>query len=160
MAAPEFMVGNGTWHTLADFAVPSKPGNERQAMERVAEAVQKICLSHRRLERLKTAVAEATMNSIEHGNGYRAEFPVAIQVLASKTDLLVRVTDRGGGQQIPDPETPNLEAKLASQQTTRGWGLFLIDNMVDAMDIITDNSRRTIQLVMHLEGNCCASKAR
>ena len=100
------------------------------------------------------------MNSMEHGNGYRAEFPVAIQVLASKTDLLVRVTDRGEGQLIPGPETPDLEAKLASQQTTRGWGWFLIRNMVDEMNIVTEDSHHTVELIVHLEEECHASGAR
>ena len=34
-----------------------------------------------RLERLKTAVGEATMNAMEHGNEYRRDRPVSIRVL-------------------------------------------------------------------------------
>jgi hypothetical protein len=30
---------NGTWRVLAELSVPSEPGNERLAMERVAEVV-------------------------------------------------------------------------------------------------------------------------
>jgi Domain of unknown function (DUF5911) len=37
--------------------VPSEPGNERLAMERVAEVVKEVGLSEQRLSRLKTAVA-------------------------------------------------------------------------------------------------------
>ena len=51
--------------TLAELSVPSEPGNEHPAMERVAEAVKELGLPAQRLERLKTAVAEATMNA--HG---------------------------------------------------------------------------------------------
>jgi hypothetical protein len=52
---------NGTWRVLAELSVPSEPGNERLAMERAAEVVKELGLSEQRLERLKTAVAEATM---------------------------------------------------------------------------------------------------
>src|SRR5215217_6518142 len=100
MAAPEYLGANDAWRPLTVFAVASEPGNERQAMEWVAESVRELGLSHRRLQRVKTAVAEAMMNAMEHGNGYRPELPVTIQVLASETDLLVRVTDRGEGQLI------------------------------------------------------------
>ena len=160
MPAPELSTGDDAWRILADFAVPSEPGNERWAMERVAEVAQRLGLSHRRLERLKTAVAETTMNAMEHGNNYRPELPVAIQVLESETDLLVRVTDQGRGQPFPDPKAPDLEAKLANQQTTRGWGLFLINSMVDKMNTATEDSRQTVELIVHLERGSHASGAR
>ena len=73
---------NGTWRVLAELSVPSEPGNERLAMERVAEVIKELGLSEQRLERLKTAVAEATMNAMEHGNRYRPEVPVVIEVLS------------------------------------------------------------------------------
>src|SRR5579863_1557536 len=46
---------NHHWRTLAELLVPSIPGNERQAMEQVAQAVQELNLSARHLEHLKTA---------------------------------------------------------------------------------------------------------
>jgi anti-sigma regulatory factor (Ser/Thr protein kinase) len=144
---------NGTRRVLAELSVPSEPGNERRAMEVVAGAVKGAGLTEQRLERLKTAVAEATMNAMEHGNGYRAEVPVKIRVLSSEADLSVRITDQGGSP-LPDPdkEAPDLEAKLEGLQTPRGWGLFLIKNMVDEMHVTSDESHHTIELVMHLEG--------
>jgi anti-sigma regulatory factor (Ser/Thr protein kinase) len=149
---------NTTRQTLANFALPSEPGNEQQAMEQVVEAVKELNLSGRRLERLETAVAEATMNAMEHGNNYRTEVPVTIQVIASETVLSVRVTDEGGGNSIPEPESPNLEAKLASQEAPRGWGLFLIKNMVDEVRITSDEAYRTVELILHLEGEGLVSK--
>jgi serine/threonine-protein kinase RsbW len=145
--------GNGTWRVLAELSVPSEPGNERLAMERVAEVVKELGLSEQRLERLKTAVAEATMNAMEHGNRYRPEVPVVIEVLSSGADLSVRINDQGRSL-VPDPDTevPNLEAKLEGLQTPRGWGLFLIRNMVDEMHITSDEARHTVGLVVHLEG--------
>src|SRR5215217_3785284 len=131
---------------LVELSVPSEPGNERLAMERVAKAVKE-------LERLKTAVAEATMNAMEHGNRYRPEVPVKIQVLASDADLLVRIIDQGGSP-VPDPdkEVPDLEAKLEGLQSPRGWGLLLIKNMVDEMHITSDAVHHTIELVINLKG--------
>jgi anti-sigma regulatory factor (Ser/Thr protein kinase) len=142
---------NGTWRVLAKLSVSSEPGNERLAMERVAAVVKGLGLSEQRLERLKTAVAEATMNAMEHGNRYRPEVPVVIEVLSSDTDLFVRITDQGGSPvPTPDKEVPDLEAKLEGLQTPRGWGLFLIRNMVDEMHITSDEVHHTVGLVMHL----------
>ncbi|HLM78279.1 MAG TPA: ATP-binding protein, partial [Rubrobacteraceae bacterium] len=128
MTAPR----SGARRTLAEFTLPSVPGNERRAMEEVARAVSGLGLPERTLERLKTAVAEATMNAMEHGNRYNPEVPVKIQVWRLEECLLVRIVDRGGAP-LPSPnaELPDLEAKLEGAQSPRGWGLFLIKNMVD-----------------------------
>lgn len=142
---------NGT-RLLDDFTLPSEPGREREAMERVARAVGALGLTKATLDRLKTAVGEATMNAMEHGNQYRADLPVSIQVEASDAELVVRVTDHGGGRPIPEAETPDLEAKLAGLQRARGWGLFLIKNMVDDMRVTSDERHHTVELVLRLKG--------
>jgi len=133
---------------LAAFAVASEPGNERDALARVAAAVAGAGLPPARLERLKTAVAEATMNAIEHGNGGRPEIPVDVEVTQDGDQIIVAITDLGG-EHTPGPaEDPDLELKIAGEQQARGWGLFLIRNMVDAMQVSTDGPRHTIQLTM------------
>ena len=85
-----------------------------------------------RLERLKTAVAEATMNAMEHGNRYDPELAVEIAVARSDSDA--RRADHRSRRRARDsrgPRRPDLEAKLDGRQSPRGWGLFLIENMVD-----------------------------
>ena len=140
-----------TWLTLDEWTLPSEPGNERLAMQRVVQAVQSLYLSQERLEQLKTAVAEATMNAMEHGNHYLPEKPVAITVQASNEALLVRIVDHGGTRLLPgDTVEPDIEAKLAGLQSPRGWGLFLIKNMVDDMHIFEDATHHTVELIMNL----------
>jgi anti-sigma regulatory factor (Ser/Thr protein kinase) len=142
---------SGARRTLAELSVPSEPGNERRALEEVAGAVEGLELPERTLERLKTAVAEATMNAMEHGNHYRAEAPVVIEVSASEAELYVKITDEGSGPPAFDSETPDLEAKLEGVQTPRGWGLFLIKSMVDEMNVTGDEHHHTVELILHLD---------
>jgi anti-sigma regulatory factor (Ser/Thr protein kinase) len=134
------------------FTIPSEQGNERAASERVAEAVASLGLEPARLERLKTAVSEAVMNAIEHGNQSNPELPVEIGIRRDGAELLVRITDQGGDREIAEAETPDLEAKLDGLQKPRGWGLFLIKNMVDDLRVTTDGIHHTAELVMRLEG--------
>ena len=145
--------GNNGWRTLAELSIASEPGNERQAMEQVSHAVQELNLPERRLEQLKTAVAEATMNAMEHGNKYRSDLPVTIQVLSSATTLTVRISDKGNGQPIDVSQAPDIEAKLAELQSPRGWGLFLIKNLVDNVNVISDENHHTLELILNLEGD-------
>ena len=136
--------------TLARFEMPSRPGNERLAMERVGEVVAPLGLPAVKFDRLKTAVAEATMNAMEHGNKFDESLPVLIEVSRSDSALTVSITDRGGNQPIAAAETPDLTAKLAGLQSPRGWGMFLIQNMVDEMRVVADETHHTVNLVIHL----------
>jgi len=72
-------------------------------------------------------------------------------VTASEERVAVQVTDRGGERAIPEnPETPDLEAKLAGLQKPRGWGLYVIKNMVDEMHVSSDSTHHTVELVLRL----------
>ncbi|MFN2136926.1 MAG: SpoIIE family protein phosphatase [Candidatus Promineifilaceae bacterium] len=143
-AAPD----DEAWQPLAAFSIDSVQGNERQAMARVAEALAGLPLDDYRVERLKTAVAEATMNAMEHGNRYDPKRPVFIVVDRGETAVRVAISDQGGGRPIAaDENMPDLEAKLAGEQTPRGWGLFLIENMVDDVIISQDDHQHTVTLI-------------
>ncbi len=142
--------GNGS--VLADFELASEPGGEREAIARLERAVAGVGLGEARLERLKTAVAEATMNAMEHGSEYRADRPVSIRVLHSADRLRVRVTDRGGAGEPSPAEEPDLEAKLEGRQKPRGWGLFLIEKMVDETRVTSSEGEHTLELAVRLEG--------
>jgi len=143
---------NGNRRILADFTLPNEPGNERLAMEKVAGVIEQLRPSEQRLERLKTAVAEATMNAMEHGNKYGAEVPVEVVVLVEDQDLMVRITDRGSGPPLSKAGiVPDLEAKLGGSQTPRGWGMFLIARMVDEVHVSGNPDHHTVELVLRLE---------
>ena len=139
------------WQMLASFEVASAPDNERQAMMQVAEVVKVLPLSAKQVDRLRTAVAEATMNAMEHGNQYDHDKPVQVSVAKSETAVRIHITDQGGGKPVKDTAAPDLEAKLAGEQSPRGWGLFLIKNMVDEMNIHQDDVHHTIELIVKFE---------
>ena len=139
-----------TWQTLTEFNLLSQPGSDRQARDGVTAALQALSLSAADLERLKTAVAEATLNAIEHGNRYQPDLPVTIRILASAKAITISITDQGSVP-IPDPHSPDLAAKVAGQQTPRGWGFFLIEKMVDDFRITAGEGRHTIELFLYLE---------
>lgn len=91
------------------------------------------------------------MNAIEHGNKNHAEIPVDVEIIQTGDEITVAISDQGGAPtQDPaaDAEEPDLVKKLAGAQRPRGWGLFLIRNMVDAMEVTTDGQRHTVWLTM------------
>ena len=54
------------------------------------------------------------------------------------------------GQLVADAEVPDLDRKLAGEQKPRGWGLFLIEHMVDAMDVSTNDAAGTQTVTLRM----------
>jgi serine phosphatase RsbU (regulator of sigma subunit)/anti-sigma regulatory factor (Ser/Thr protein kinase) len=144
--------GSAARRVLADFKIASAPGNERDAIARVAEALRPVSLRGSRLERLKTATGEATMNAMEHGNRYDPSLDVRIVVLASDADVAVRISDHGAAEEIVTAETPDIDAKLEGLQSPRGWGLFLIKEMVDSLRHTSEHGQHVLELTMDTKG--------
>lgn len=151
--------GTAATHQLVEFEVPSAEGNERIALERVSAIVGPLGLDEARLKRLETAVGEATMNAMEHGNNYREDQPVTVRVLTETERVRVQIVDLGGAAPDRETETPDIEAKLAGLQRPRGWGLFLITNMVDEAHESTEGAEHVLELVMRLNDDSADADA-
>jgi serine phosphatase RsbU (regulator of sigma subunit)/anti-sigma regulatory factor (Ser/Thr protein kinase) len=141
------------WKLIEEFLFVSRPGEEKEATLRVTNVLGKLKINDSELERISTAVSEATMNAMEHGNKYNPDLMVEIKVFTSQMAVCIRITDHGSGEINSQNEIPNLEAKLAGLQSPRGWGLYLIRNMVDDMNITSDLEHHTIELIFNIKGN-------
>ncbi len=139
------------------FTVASEEGNERGAMNRVAE-IAAGALVGARLDALKTAVSETVMNAIEHGNRGDAALDVHVTVRRTSEYVTVEVADYGRGLRL-DAETPDLDLKLAGLQTPRGWGLFLVRELVDRVEEVSDGDRHIVRLVMRTDDTDAAAEA-
>lgn len=121
------------WESLGEWELSSVPGYERMGTDQVVERLKFLNVPARSLDRLKTAVAETIMNAMEHGNHYQADRPVQLRLKAYPGAAVVSVSDYGNTVLPILSDEPDLDAKLAGLQTPRGWGLFLIEKMVDEL---------------------------
>jgi anti-sigma regulatory factor (Ser/Thr protein kinase) len=63
------------------------------------------------------------------------------------------VTDRAvNSVGARDVEVPDLDAKLAGFQSPRGWGLFLMRELVDEVRTRDSAGGHTVELVLHRNG--------
>ncbi len=142
------------WRTITAFVLPGTRGSEHEAMERVAEAVRELRLPVARLEQLKTAVAEAVLNAVEHGSHIQPTLSVQIRVSVPDARGVggVRLTDHGRGA-MPASQAPNRRVSFEGRQTGRGWGFFLIEKIVDRARVASDETCHTIELILYQEGD-------
>lgn len=136
------------WRVLDAWDIASQPGAERAAMLRVSDLAASVGVPLARREHLATAVAEAILNALEHGNAQHPDLPVRLQVRAAPGALAVRISDAGAGLSFSAVDAPDLVAKLAGEQSPRGWGLFLMQQMVDQVRVVEGAERHTLELVI------------
>jgi serine/threonine-protein kinase RsbW len=108
--------------------LPSILGYEKIARGAAQGLAEQIELTPDRIEDFKTVVAEVCMNAIEHGNNFEPAADVTVVMTITPEKLDVRVTDRGR-QPVPD----SLPTPGGGEM--RGWGMFLIKNLADEMEI-------------------------
>lgn len=110
--------------------LPSELGYEKVAMSTAASMAAMMGFSPDRIEDLKTAVGEACMNAIEHGNRMSDSLSVSVILSTSEDELEVRVIDEGAGTDRA-PRTPDLDRRMRGEEDPRGLGMFLIQALVD-----------------------------
>ena len=133
-----------------ELHVPSVLGNEKVAMEFAASIAKQLDFPPDRIEDLKTAVAEACLNAIEHGNKMDASTKVGISLTIAGGRLQVAIQDEGKGiGQVP---TPDIETQVEGKTDPRGWGIFLIKNLMDEVSFeSTPEGRNVVKMIIHLK---------
>ncbi len=115
---------------LVQVSLPSELGYEKVAMSTAASVAKLMGFSEDRIDDLKTAVAEACINAIEHGNELNSALSVGVMLSTSEDRLEVRVLDEGAGLTAAAPK-PDIDLKVSGEQDPRGLGMFLIQSLVD-----------------------------
>jgi serine/threonine-protein kinase RsbW len=133
-----------------ELSLPSRLGYEKIAMNTAASVATLMGFSDDRIEDLKTAVAEACINSMEHGNQLNEALKVAVTLSMTEDSLEIKVADHGGG-----PSTnilqPNIDRKMQEEESPRGMGMFLIQSLVDEAEWLkSDENGCYTRLVIHL----------
>lgn len=114
-----------------EIRLPSELGAEKVAMSTAAGVARLMGFSLDRIEDLKTAVAEACINAIEHGNQMDESLRVGVELSTTETELEVRVSDEGNGPEAHRPGRPDIDKKMLGEEDPRGMGMFLIQALVD-----------------------------
>ena len=120
-----------------EISLPNKFGYERIAMECSASFAKIVGFLPERIDDLKTAVSEACLNAMEHGNKNHPGTRVVINMQYGDNVFSITVMDLGGGiQKHPDYiENPDINLNIENLITPRGLGLFLNKQLVDQVEV-------------------------
>lgn len=138
-----------------EVSLPNKLGYERIAMECSASFAKIVGFLPERIEDLKTAVSEACLNAMEHGNKSRPDTRVIVTMNYQEGVFSVSVMDEGEGmEEIPEiPEELDIKGKVEMMQTPRGIGMYLIKNLVDKVEFNQmTNEGHMVRMVIRMTG--------
>lgn len=138
--------------TTVEVRLPSRLGFEKVAMSTASAVAKLMGFREDRIEDLKTAVAEACINAIEHGNHLNENLCVGVTLSASEDSLEVKVLDDGAGIS-KTPSKPDIDRKVHGEEDPRGMGMFLIQALVDEAEWVKDSKCQGsyVRLVIRLD---------
>lgn len=133
-----------------ELSIPSEFGYEKIAREAVAAFARKLGFDRDRIEDLKTALGEACINAIEHGNQRGSGLRVDVCCIVADDALTVEVQDQGIKRFEGCAAPASIDSKLVGKAPARGMGLMLIRGLVDEADFVEDQGRgNCFRLTLH-----------
>jgi serine/threonine-protein kinase RsbW len=136
-------------HTI-ELSLPNVLGYERIAMGCIASFAKNLGFRDERIEDLKTVVAEACINAVQHGNRGKPGERVIVVMTSTGGSFLVSVIDQGLGIPEPPPKDPDIARIVDRIDPPTGFGLFLIKNLADQVDF-NITSQRGHELKIHFK---------
>jgi serine/threonine-protein kinase RsbW len=137
-----------------ELKIPSEHGYEKMAMNVAAELAGMMRFPPERIEDLRTAVSEACINAMEHGNVDDVSTKVYVVMTAHDDRLAIDVVDEGrSGPPPTEVHEPDLAAQLAGFAEPGGMGLFVIKALVDEADFVEPElgTGNQFRMVIHLQ---------
>ena len=142
---------SGKKSTTVEVRLPTRLGYEKVAMNAASTVAKLMGFPDDRVDDLRTAVAEACINAIEHGNRLNEKLAVGVVLSAGADELEVKVIDDGTGIS-KQPAKPDIDRKMHGEEDPRGMGMFLIQALVDEAEWVpgTDGKSSYVRLVIRL----------
>jgi serine/threonine-protein kinase RsbW len=153
MSAAKQRADTRVGHTIT-LHIPSERGWERSAMDLAASVARLMGFPPGRIDDIKTAVVEATLNAIEHGNRLDASRTVVVLLVPEGETLEISVRDDSANPFVNVEQLgtlPSIEDKVAGRSPARGWGTFLIRALVDEVEFSSTGQGNVVRMVIRLE---------
>ncbi len=143
----------GAVERVIELRLPSRLGYEKVAMDTAASLARRMGFGSDRVEALRTALAEAVTNAIEHGNEHDQGTKVLVMLTLRPDELVIDVEDQGRKtlDSTMTTATPHIEDAI-NRVDKGGWGIWLIRELMDEVEFSTGPSGgNQIRMVIHLE---------
>ena len=129
--------------------LPVVPNVELVAAKAVETLGSAIGMDRSRVEAASVAIVEACLNAMEHGGG-RMVVRVTSEGEPDRHQLVIEVEDHGDGFD-PSSAPQNSPASVIGSASKRGWGLTLIRELMDDVQIRSQPGRTLVRMCKYVE---------
>jgi len=129
--------------------LPVVPNVELVAAKAVETVGGALGMTQTNIEAASVALVEACLNAMEHGGGH-----MVVRMSADSSDgmpcLLIEVEDQGKGFD-PDESPRNSASRVHGCTSKRGWGLTLIRELMDEVQIRSNPGKTLVRMRKYVE---------
>jgi len=134
---------------VIELSFPSELGYEVVARDAVAAFARCIGFGKERVEDLKTALSEACINAIEHGNLLQSDLRVHVTCREEQDHLLIDVEDQGLQVFVPGQQSLSIEEKIAGLGPLRGMGLMMMMELSDKAEFVSGSTGNCFRMTFY-----------
>ena len=122
-------------------------------MELIATQASEVIARHMNLTEDQTgeisiALIESCINAFEHS---QTDSNVFINFLIEEDSLIIKVIDQGIGFDKTKVEIPKIENKIGKDERKRGWGLQLIQELMDSVEFESNSDGTTVTMKKNIK---------
>jgi serine/threonine-protein kinase RsbW len=129
--------------------LPVVPNVELVAAKAVETLGSAVGMDQSRVEAASVAIVEACLNAMEHGGG-RMVVRLTSEGAPNRDRLIIEVEDHGDGFD-PASAPQNSPSRVLGNATKRGWGLTLIRELMDDVQIRSQPGRTLVRMCKYVE---------
>ena len=131
-----------------ELKLPVIANMELVAVQTAEVVVKHMDLSEDKAAEISMALIEACINAFEHS---QAQNNVFIHFILEENSLVIKVIDQGIGFDKAKVEIPAIENKLGTDERKRGWGLQLIQELMDSVEFESGKDGTTVTMTKNKE---------
>ena len=127
-----------------DLVIPMIPEMELTATKAAEGVGQFMGLARDQIEEIKMALIEACINAIEHSQSKDGRISIGFDI--GDDELTIQISDRGHGFDL-EAAREELHKRRASGESRRGWGLTIMQELMDKVEVESGEQGTTITMV-------------
>ena len=131
-----------------ELKLPIIANMELVAVQTAEVVARHMDLSEDKAAEISMALIEACINAFEHS---QAQNNVFIHFILEENSLVIKVIDQGIGFDKTKVEIPAIENKLGTEERKRGWGLQLIQELMDSVEFESSKDGTTVTMTKNKE---------
>ena len=127
-----------------DLIIPMIPEMELTAIKTAEAVAEFMKLDQDKIVEVKLALIEACINAFEHSQSQDERISINFDI--GERELTIQITDRGQGFDLKQVQE-ELKKRRQHGERRRGWGLTIMKELMDEVEIESDENGTTITMV-------------